>query len=331
MGRLETRDHDLVGDGTSPSGTEDRPIGRREQGRDGDRRVLARGGTRTTTPARMRRGPLGARDLAAHVNAACDPAKMIAFLRANPDKAAAWAGVQGITVSDISAFVTDLTPVLLRSDVAVTNHGFADGAATPRHSVLQAGTAVLVDRSGVPRARCMCGNPLTPPSVFTRPRYSGPIWSGFTPGGITIVRPAPTIINLFIIINVENKQIIYRPAGSRCDRDRPAVPQQPPQPQQPVPPVQRAPLLSGVWSLTRTNTSCRNFPEGCGSGPLPIRFSRCTDTRCEVARTDGVWQQAHTITTAIAPATPTPRGGSVGPDREPRRFPPTVSRRRERR
>lgn len=97
-------------------------------------------------------------------NSSCDPQAMVAFLRVNPDKAAAWAGVQGITPADIPAYVADLTPLILHADTAVTNHGFSNGKATTVYSVLQAGTAILVDKFGVPRTLCYCGNPLTVPA-----------------------------------------------------------------------------------------------------------------------------------------------------------------------
>jgi hypothetical protein len=45
----------------------------------------------------------------------------------------------------------------------VTNHSFVDGRAVAFQSILQAGTAVLVDQDGVPVARCRCGNPLLKP------------------------------------------------------------------------------------------------------------------------------------------------------------------------
>lgn len=93
----------------------------------------------------------------------CDPELLITFLQQNPDKARAWAGVQGISPADIPAYVRSLTPVLLRTDTRVTNHGFLNGRPTPRQAVLQAGTAVLVDKFGSPRVRCACGNPLLDP------------------------------------------------------------------------------------------------------------------------------------------------------------------------
>ena len=45
----------------------------------------------------------------------------------------------------------------------MTNHSFVDGRAVAFQSILQAGTAVLVDKDGVPVARCRCGNPLLEP------------------------------------------------------------------------------------------------------------------------------------------------------------------------
>jgi hypothetical protein len=230
-------------------------------------------------------------------NSSCDPQKMITFLRSDPQKAAAWAAVQGIAVADIPRYVGGLTPVVLRSDVAVTNHGFTDGRATPRNSILQAGTAVLVDRSGTPRARCMCGNPLTPAQTFSRPHYEGSRWPSFSPGNITIIINSPVIVNQFIIINIVNYQIIHRPAGSRGEQDRTDVVPPPteytPPPGTVAPPAQ--PALAGEWTLRRTNTTCQNFPEGCSSGAVPVRFDDCTDTQCSISRTDGVWQAAHTI------------------------------------
>jgi hypothetical protein len=71
----------------------------------------------------------------------CDRQKLVTFLQQNPDKAAAWAGVLGIAVADIPTYIAALTPMQLRADTRVTNHGFADGHATALQSVLQAGTA----------------------------------------------------------------------------------------------------------------------------------------------------------------------------------------------
>ncbi|MCB1015493.1 MAG: hypothetical protein KDB10_10310, partial [Acidimicrobiales bacterium] len=60
----------------------------------------------------------------------CDREQLVAFLEGNDAEAAAWAGVLGIQVDDIADYVDTLTPFVLRSDTAVTNHGFVDGRAT---------------------------------------------------------------------------------------------------------------------------------------------------------------------------------------------------------
>jgi hypothetical protein len=98
--------------------------------------------------------------------AVCDVDKLIEFLT-NPDnsaKAEAWAATLDIEVSGITDYVRGLTPVRLRFDTRVTNHGFKDGKATKVQSLLQAGTGVLVDNKGVPRVKCNCGNPLLEPA-----------------------------------------------------------------------------------------------------------------------------------------------------------------------
>ena len=89
----------------------------------------------------------------------CDPTKLITFLQENAAKAKAWANTLA-TVADIPTYVTSLTSVLLRADTCVTNHGFANGNATPVQSVLEAGTAVLVDHFGVPRGQVLLRQPV---------------------------------------------------------------------------------------------------------------------------------------------------------------------------
>jgi hypothetical protein len=123
-------------------------------------------------------------------NATCDRQKLIDYLKANPDKAAAWAAVENIRVDEIPAYILSLTPVVLRYDMWVTNHGFYNGVATPYQAMLQAGTAVLVDHYGTPRARCYCGNPLLPPVHITHPHYTGTYWRGFS--STTIIWQTPT-------------------------------------------------------------------------------------------------------------------------------------------
>lgn len=146
--------------------------------------------------------------------ASCDTEQLITFLESDPAKAAAWAGVQGIAVADIRSFVSGLTPVVLTRDTRVTNHGYVDGAARAHPSVLQAGHAVLVDRYGVPRAKCSCGNPLLPPApLSTGPTYVGPAWPEFTPTAIIVVVATDPVVGGFVVVDLGSGALIVRPVG----------------------------------------------------------------------------------------------------------------------
>jgi hypothetical protein len=95
----------------------------------------------------------------------CDRELLIRSLAARPDRLAEWARVLGVrpTEKAVAAYIRRLRPVTLTRDTRVTNHTFVDGRAVAFQSILQAGTAVLVDKDGVPVARCRCGNPLLEP------------------------------------------------------------------------------------------------------------------------------------------------------------------------
>lgn len=173
-------------------------------------------------------------------NTHCDAGQMARYLAENPGKAAAWvqalnsdpalrwSGGSIVRVEQIPAYLAQLTPVLLRADTRVTNNGFAGGVPTPRQSILQAGSAVLIDTYGVPRARCACGNPLGPPhAVPYGPSYTGPRWPGFSPTTVVVVTPAPAPINIFVLVNINNGTPFNQPAGSGPAAPPPAYAQPP--------------------------------------------------------------------------------------------------------
>jgi hypothetical protein len=56
--------------------------------------------------------------------------------------------------------------------------------------------------------------------------------------------------------------------------------------------------IEGDWTLTRTNLTCVNLPEGCASGPMKLQIKDCSATICNISRTDGgwKWQTFHEIT-----------------------------------
>jgi hypothetical protein len=157
-------------------------------------------------------------------HASCNPAGQIAYLQANPDKAVAFASVLGITPADLPGVIAALTPAILRSDTAVINHGFVNGQATSFPAVLQAGTAVLLDKFGFPVTKCFCGNPLTRPVAFEQPRFIGAPWITFSVTQITFVVPAPAVINQFVLVEPTTGQAFVRTSGTDGQQDQPAPP-----------------------------------------------------------------------------------------------------------
>jgi hypothetical protein len=146
--------------------------------------------------------------------AVCDQEALTEFLRKNPGKAAAFGGVVGVRPNALDDYVNGLTPVVLREDTRVTNHGFVNGRATPRQAVLQAGTAVLVDDLGVPRVRCACGNPLSEPAERSSgAKYRGKRWETFTTDRLVVVERAPKKVKEFELVNVRNGKSYTAAAG----------------------------------------------------------------------------------------------------------------------
>lgn len=181
----------------------------------------------TTAPARPvstapTRGVTGARPGlfgGTRDRATCDRDQLISFLEANATKARAWAGVIGVPVADIRSYVNGLTPVILQRDTRVTNHGYRDGRATPIQSILQAGTAVLVDEYGVPRVKCNCGNPLGEPrALAARARYTGTRWPTFSPANVIRVT-VDVKVTVFVLVDVDGGAPISRPTGTTGDED----------------------------------------------------------------------------------------------------------------
>lgn len=145
----------------------------------------------------------------------CDADQLASFLGANPEKADAWAKVQGIEPAEIESYIKDLTPLTLTRDTRLTNHGFADGKAVAHQSVLQAGHSVFVDVKGVPRAKCSCGNPLAPPEpVSGTPSYVGTPWSGFSTSRIVVVVETAPLDDGFTVVDLDTGELVQVALGS---------------------------------------------------------------------------------------------------------------------
>jgi hypothetical protein len=143
----------------------------------------------------------------------CDAVRLVDFLRTHPDKGAAWASVVGMSVDQIPSFVAQLTPVILRADTRVTNHGFVRDHATTFYSILQAGTGVFVDKHGVPAVKCFCGNPLTPARADVPHPYHGNPWPDFDSNKVIVVKPAPSAVKSFIEVDHDSGKLLPKLPG----------------------------------------------------------------------------------------------------------------------
>ncbi|HEY2427462.1 MAG TPA: DUF6777 domain-containing protein [Acidimicrobiales bacterium] len=145
----------------------------------------------------------------------CKADQLISYLQTNPSKASAWASAIEIDPSQIKDFVATLTPALLRVDTRVTDFEFGSNAKPlPKQTILQSGTAVMLDRTAFPRVRCQSGDPLAQPrAVTSTPSYTGGRWSGFSPTTVVVVTPAPQPVAI-ILIDVTNGAVFVRIPGS---------------------------------------------------------------------------------------------------------------------
>ncbi|MFJ7204321.1 DUF6777 domain-containing protein [Streptomyces sp. NPDC098789] len=156
----------------------------------------------------------------------CDIERQVGHLASDGAKAKAFAEAAGIERAKLPEFLRGLTPVVLRADTRVTGHGFKDGRATGFQSVLQAGTAVLVDDHGTPRVRCACGNPLQSPRAASGdPVFKGDPWPGYDPHQVIVIEPTVQVINSLVIANIGDNTWIERRTGDDGAQDKsPAVP-----------------------------------------------------------------------------------------------------------
>ncbi|QNE78810.1 hypothetical protein F0344_33185 [Streptomyces finlayi] len=153
--------------------------------------------------------------------ASCDVEKQISALSGAPDKNRVFASVLDIKPSGVPGYLRALTPVRLRADTRVTNHGYQDGSATTYQAVLQAGTAVLVDDRGVPRVRCACGNPLLPPvAQQSTPQLKGAAWPGYRSSDVVVVTPSATVVKVFVVFDPESGDWFARKPGDTGKADK---------------------------------------------------------------------------------------------------------------
>ncbi|MET4923396.1 hypothetical protein P3L51_13695 [Streptomyces sp. PSRA5] len=156
----------------------------------------------------------------------CDVDAQVRLLTADRAKATAFARVVGVGPTAVPTFLRGLTPVVLRADVRVTNHGYKGGAAAAFQAVLQSGTAVLVDDRGLPRVRCACGNPLRPAVALRADApHQGTPWSGYRPDRVVVVNRGTQVVKALVIVDAVDHAWLERKTGTDGDQDKkPEVP-----------------------------------------------------------------------------------------------------------
>jgi hypothetical protein len=247
----------------------------------------------------------------------CDIGRQIGHLTRDPARGRAFAEAAGISPAALPDHVRAMTPVVLRADTRVTGHGLRAGRITRYQSVLQAGTAVLVDDRGLPRVRCACGNPLGPPDASRgTPVTRGTPWPGYRPGRVIAVTPAPQAVTGFTIIDLTARTWIERRTGHDVRHDRALPPParvtdpDPPGPSRPAP---SPPQTTHVPLETEPPTpESEPDPGGAAPGDTPAEVSL---PEAETA----LPPSGETAPLPDPPAAPEDPGGSdeVGPDAVP--------------
>jgi hypothetical protein len=151
----------------------------------------------------------------------CDSRLLVRALDGDGDRGRAWALAEGIGADALHDFVDELVSADLLDDVRVTDWHHVDGHGVAVQVVLQRGTTVLVDHFGVPRVRCLSGDPLTLPDRVQRTaRFVGEAWEAFRPATLIVIVPAPRVLPTLVLLETGSGQPFGRPVGGgRSDID----------------------------------------------------------------------------------------------------------------
>ena len=159
----------------------------------------------------------------------CDKSTLVDVLSdpSNADTATKWAASLGITAGQITNYIQGLTGARLRWDTRVTDSGINNGAVTTWQALLQAGTAVLVDNTGVPRIKCNSGSPLLSPEglrsstnedldlhqIAQNPEDA---WPNLDPRDAVTVQPGRHALETVTIVDIDNDndELLQRDIGS---------------------------------------------------------------------------------------------------------------------
>jgi len=225
--------------------------------------------------------------------AACDRDGLAAYYTDRPVLRAAWVGAlrtdsslrwsrgsSGVDPADLWTYFAELTPVLLRADVRVTDHSYIDNTVQPFQAILQAGTAVLVDVFGVPRVRCTSGSPLIGPDASGPvPVQVGQRWPGFEQASVLTVSGTRQAVKQFGLVDLTGSKSFRRPAGTTGPSDFDQVPANG--------------ALDGSYYLTGPQAFCDlNKCETSATNALDLLVEGCVAGQCVISSPDGLWDGA---------------------------------------
>ncbi|MET8450659.1 DUF6777 domain-containing protein [Streptomyces sp. NPDC005209] len=245
----------------------------------------------------------------------CDVQRQIGYLTADRSKRRAFAETEGISEETVPAYLRGLTPVVLRADTRVTSHGYRDGRAAAFQSVLQAGTAVLVDDRGMPRVRCTCGNPLkAPEATGGGARTGGSSWAGYRPADVVEVTPAPQVMTSLTLIDLGSRTWIERRTGHDVARDQVVPPPDTQSTEEPDPYETGSDATPDVGPSAAPAgcTAPRTTKPELGGVAAPALPAGTTDCAPSAAPTARPGNHPTATAAAIAPGTSTGTGTGAG-------------------
>lgn len=239
----------------------------------------------------------------------CDVDRQIGELTADRARARAFAQVAGVSPASVPDYLRGLAPVVLRADTLVTNHGYRDGDTTSFQSVLQAGTAVLVDDRGMPRVRCACGNPLQAAGTTQGGRSRGAAWPGYRPAQVIVVTPAPRAVTDITIFDAGHRSWIERHVGHDVRHDHvvppPATLTPPPTPSPDGSASGTGPSAGGTSPGDRTpSPSDPSGPSGDCTSPAPTPSSTALPDATDAVTPATSSSESASCPTATATAMP---------------------------
>ena len=214
----------------------------------------------------------------------CDRNGLTTFFRNTPPVATTWIqaasddptlapddGLKTVTPQTLPTYIAGLTPVLLRADTRVTEFTDTAGVASARQAVLQAGTAVLVDATGLPRVRCAGGSPLASPDAHAPTAITaGAPWPGYALNSAVTMTAAPSALRAFGLTDASGTTIFRRPVGSTGRQDVEQTPQNA--------------RVEGTYELRGPQTSCVKL-SNCTTDKtltMTVQLKNCTPTTCTV-------------------------------------------------